>query len=601
MKEKRKTLLQELLLLLRMLKHRRRWQLLLLLGLMVLSSISQMVSLGAIFPFLSAVSDPKNLLENATLKPWLNGLSIYSRQELVVAVAILFMVAAVVANGLRLLTLRVRVRLAAAIGADISDEVYRRALHQPYSFHLQHNTSDLLQMVTADTQSLTQNVLISLFAFLNDIILAPALVLTLITIDGRIAIGTALLFGGAYWAIYALRRRLLQRNSRVMVESGKARIKSVQEGVGGIRDVLLDHTQLYFGASYQRAERSYRNAFATNFIISQSPRYFMEALTLVAIALLVLGMGKGDNFNQIVPVLGTLALGAKQLLPVMQEAFNSVAKIQGSRAAVSRVLLGLTRPMEIVTGFDKLSPLPLQQEICLNDVWFRYSQENDWVLRGLSLTIPAKTTVAFVGSTGSGKTTTTDLILGLLSPQRGEILVDGMPLQGETLHRWHKTIAHVPQSVFLSDGAIAENIAFGVSPSKIDMLRVRQAAQMAQIADFIEGLPAGYDTYVGERGVRLSGGQRQRLGIARALYRQASVLVFDEATSALDNATEREVMQAINDLSGQFTVILIAHRLSTVERCNYIFELSGGILVAQGSYQQLLDSSTSFRKMATLV
>jgi ABC-type multidrug transport system fused ATPase/permease subunit len=598
MKSTEKTLIEELILLLRALKPRRRWQLLLLLLLMLLSSISQMVSLGAIFPFLSATTNAQQMLDNTTLQPLLNFLAINSARQLVTAVAVVFMVAAVVANALRLVNLQVQVRLAAMIGSDVSSEVYHRALHQPYSFHLQHNTSDLLQMVTGDTQALTQQVLIPLLAFANDIVLVPALILTLVAIDGRIAIGTAFVFGFSYWAIYTLRRQMLRRNSRIMAESGRKRIKAVQEGMGGIRDVLLDHSQPYFESGYRKAETSYKRAFATNSVISQSPRYLMEAITLVGIGLLVLTLEQGESFTQMVPVLGTLALGAKQLLPAFQEAFGSLAKMQGARASLSRVLLGLARPMSRKINISQLSPLNFKEAIFLDDVWFRYGEDSEWVLQGVSLTIPVKTTVAFVGSTGSGKSTTADLILGLLQPQRGSILVDGLPMEGENTCRWQKTVAHVPQAIFLTDGTIAENIAFGLPPKEISLEQVKRAAKLAQINDFIEGLPAGYETYVGERGIRLSGGQRQRIGIARALYGEASVVVFDEATSALDNATEREVMAAIEGLSHQFTVILIAHRLTTVERCDHIFELSQGRVVTDGNYPELLANSASFRQMA---
>lgn len=600
MKKAKNTLIQELLLLLRVLKPRRRWQLLILLILMLLSSISQMVSLGAIFPFLAAASNPQQLLKNSTIEPFLGVLGIDTARELIVAVSVVFIIAAIVANALRLGTLHFQVRLAAAIGSDVSSEVYRRALHQPYTFHLQHNTSDLLQMVTGDTQALTQQVLIPLLAFVNEMIVSPSLITTLIVIDKRVAIGTAFLFGLSYWAIYTLRRRLLKLNSRIMAESGRQRIKSVQEGVGGVKDVLLDHSQSYFLSSYRNAEKSYKQAFATNYIISQSPRYLMEAITLSGVALLVLSLSRGENFNQMVPVLGTLALGAKQLLPSLQGAFVSISKVQGARASLARALMGLTRPIISVTDFDQLSPLILQDSICLNNVWFHYSEDSDWVLRGIDLTIPARTTVAFVGSTGSGKTTTTDLILGLLQPQQGTIFVDGLPLERENIYRWQKAIAHVPQSIFLCDGTIAENIAFGIPCEEINLEKVKQAAQLAQISDFIESLAARYDTYVGERGVRMSGGQRQRIGIARALYKEASVIVFDEATSALDNITEKEVAKAIESLSQRFTIIIVAHRISTIENCDCIFELKEGKLINQGSYKDLLQKSSTFREVANI-
>lgn len=592
------TLIAELRQLWGYLSRRRRLQLGALLLLMLLSSVSEMVSVGAIFPFLGALTNAQMLLNAPHLQPVLNLLQIQTPTQLVRALAVGFIVAAVLANGLRLLTLHVRLRLAAAVGSDISSQVYYTTLRQPYSFHVQHNSSDLMQTVTGDTTLLTSNILIPLVAFLTDALVIPALMGTLLFIDGNIALWTGVILGGAYTVIYRTRQRLLKRNSKIIAESGQRKIKVVQEGIGGIRDVLLGHSQEFFERVYLGAEAAFKQATATNLIISQSPKYLIEALALSAIALLALSLGQNGDFSQAVPVLGSLALGAKRLLPALQEAFASVAKIQGSRAALTRVLVALERPIEPLLGTALTRPLGLEQELRFEGVWFGYHQETPWVLRDFHLKIAAKTTVGFVGSTGSGKSTTADLILGLLQPNKGTIWVDGLPLQGERLRQWQQSIAHVPQQIFLSDGTIAENIAFGIPQDQIDFEQVRKAARLAQIDEFIEGLPAKYNTYVGERGIRLSGGQRQRIGIARALYRNASVIVFDEATSALDNATEKEVMAAIEGLSHQLTVILIAHRLSTVQRCDCIFQLDRGQVVAQGTYEELLANSGSFRTMA---
>ncbi|MBD2394958.1 ABC transporter ATP-binding protein [Cyanobacterium aponinum FACHB-4101] len=582
---------------------RRQRQMFLLLILMLLSSLAEMISVGSIFPFLSAFSNPENILNNPKLKLIFEIFSIETPIELITLLAIGFIVTVIIANGIRLITVHFRIRFASAVGADISNQIYHKTLQQSYSFHVSQNSSNLIQTVTVDTDNLTQNVLIPLATLINNAFIIPALITTFIFIDGSIALGTAIVLGGAYIIIYKTRRKLLTRNSKIITQAGQKKIKVVQEGIGGVRDILLSHNQEFFEKVYQKSEYALKKAKATNNIISQSPKFFIEALALSAIALLALSLGKNGDFSRVIPILGSLALGAKKLLPTLQEAFNSLAKIQGSKASITRVLINLRRqvnsPLKI-SAIQSLTPLPLEKELKLEQIWFRYSEETDWVLRNLNLTIQAKTTVAFVGITGSGKSTTADLILGLLQPQKGSILVDDLPLEGERLYQWQKNIAHVPQSIFLCDGTIAENIAFGVPYDKIDLEQVKKAARLAQIADFIENLPAKYYTYVGEKGIRLSGGQRQRIGIARALYGEASVIVFDEATSALDNATEKEVMKAIESLSHQFTIIMIAHRLSTVEKCDHIFELSQGKVVYEGSYEELIDSSATFKKMATI-
>jgi ATP-binding cassette subfamily B protein len=600
-KRQNTSLIEELRQLLVYIDPRRRVQLVLLFFLMVLSSLSEMVSLGAIFPFLSAMSNPEILLSKPELQPVLTFLQIQTPKQLVTSLSIGFMIAVLLASGLRLLTLHCRVRLAAAIGADVSSQIYHITLSQPYSFHVNHNTSDLMQTVTGNTQALTSKILMPLLTLANDALLAPGLIITLVFVDAKVAVGATLVLGGGYIIIYRTRQKLLKQNSRIIVESGQKRIKAVQEGIGGIRDVLLNHNQKFFENSYVKSEKALKKATSTNAVISQSPKFIIEAISMCAIILFALSLGNNGDFSRVVPVLGTLVLGAKKLLPTFQEVFTALAGIQGSRAALSKVLVSLKRSINPLSQANSLPTLSLEKGIRLDNIWFSYGGDTAWVLQGLNITIPAKTTVAFVGSTGSGKSTTADLILGLLQPQKGQILVDDVPLEGKLLYPWQENIAHVPQSIFLSDGSIAENIAFAIPYHKIDLAQVRKAARLAQVDEFIESLPAKYDTYVGERGIRLSGGQRQRIGIARALYRDASVIVFDEATSALDNATEKEVMSAIEGLSHQFTIILIAHRLSTVEKCDRIFELSQGKVIAEGTYQELLENSHTFKRMATTV
>jgi ATP-binding cassette subfamily B protein len=297
-------------------------------------------------------------------------------------------------------------------------------------------------------------------------------------------------------------------------------------------------------------------------------------------------------------VLGALALGAQRLLPALQQSYSAWASIAGNHASLDDTIELLDQPLPAELLQPAPAPLLFQKDIQFRGVRFRYANDGPWVLDGLNLVIVKGARVGFVGSTGSGKSTTLDLLMGLLMPTEGELLVDGQPISGIRVKAWQQTIAHVPQSIYLADTTLAENIAFGVPPDTIDLDRVRQAARQAQIADFIESSPEGYQAYVGERGIRLSGGQRQRIGIARALYKQASVLVFDEATSALDNATEQSVMDAIEGLSSDLTILLIAHRLTTVRRCDTIVELEHGQVVAQGSYEQLLECSPSFRSMA---
>jgi ATP-binding cassette subfamily B protein len=300
------------------------------------------------------------------------------------------------------------------------------------------------------------------------------------------------------------------------------------------------------------------------------------------------------------PVLGALALGAQRLLPVLQQGYAAWATIAGSHVGLAYTIDLLRQPLprEMLVPVEALQ---FRHEVHLQDVWFRYSSGAPWVLSNVDLTVPKGTRVGFVGTTGSGKSTLLDVLMGLLPPSQGQLLVDGLLVEGSRVRAWQRAIAHVPQHIFLADNTLAENIAFGVPKSEIDMGRVRRAARQAQIAEFIEARAEGYDAVVGERGIRLSGGQRQRIGIARALYKNASVLIFDEATSALDSATEQSVMDAIDGLDRDLTVLLIAHRLTTVRRCDVVVQLENGRVVSQGTYDELLESSAAFRILAKTV
>jgi ATP-binding cassette subfamily B protein len=320
---------------------------------------------------------------------------------------------------------------------------------------------------------------------------------------------------------------------------------------------------------------------------------------MVLIAALAYVLSREDGgIDLALPVLGVFALGAQRLLPALQQIYSSWTSIAVSRSSLSDTLSLLDQP--IPDELTELAPKPLAilNSVSFDSVCFRYSTDGPWILKDLCLSIPKGSRIGFVGSTGSGKSTTLDIFMGLLKPTEGQIMIDGRPLLHSNTRAWQRSIAHVPQSIYLSDATMAENIAFGVPPSSIDLDRVALAARHAQISDFIENCQKGYWAHVGERGMRLSGGQRQRIGIARALYKEASVLVFDEATSALDSATERTVMEAIEGLSSKLTILIIAHRLSTVEGCDSIVELGNGKVIAQGSYSELIKCSPSFRNMA---
>lgn len=581
------------------LRPRRRRQFTLILGLMVVSAFAEVASLGAVLPFLGILTAPDRVLDNRWVAHAAHALGIESAQQLLLPLTVAFALMAVVAGAIRMLLLWVSTRFTFAAGADLSIEVYLRTLYQPYDVHVARNSSEVISGITNKVGGTVLGVLLPLMTLLSSALLLVAIPLALIAIDPAVALAASIALGGSYGVISWLSRRRLYHNSRRQADAQTHVLKALQEGLGGIRDVLLDGAQPVFCEVYRRADEQLRRAQGSNVFIAQSPRFAMEAVGMVLISALAYGLTRQHHGASVaLPILGALALGAQRLLPALQQAFGAWANIAGSSAYLSDTVDLIDQPMPPEVLQPAPEPLHFQQAIQFRNVRFRYSSDGPWVLEGLTFTIPKGARVGLVGGTGSGKSTTLDLLTGLLQPTEGEILVDGAPLDGSCVRSWQRTLAHVPQSIYLADASIAENIAFGVPTDAIDMQRVREAARRAQIDEFIEGRPGAYAALVGERGVRLSGGQRQRIGIARALYKRASVLVLDEATSALDTATERAVMDAIEGLDRELTILLIAHRLTTVKGCDNILELERGRLVAQGPYELLLECSQSFRQVA---
>ena len=568
---------------------------------MLISAFAEVISLGAVLPFLGILVAPDRVYKLPIVAEMAQAWGITVGDQLVLPLSVGFAALALIAGAIRILLLWVITRLAFTTGAELGIEVYRRTLYQPYHVHLARNSSEVISGITNKVNSVVFGVLLPLLTLVSSIVLLLAITLALIAIDPIVAMVVTVGFGTSYGLITLISRRRLHRNSQRIAYEQTQVVKALQEGLGGIREVLLDGTQLVYCDIYRQADQTLRRAQGNNSFIGASPRYIMEALGIVLIATLAYTLShQAGGIATALPVLGALALGAQRLLPVLQQIYGAWASIAGSYTSLADTFEMLEQPLPTELLQPSPAKLSFQDTIRLKAVRFRYNGDSPWVLDGLNLTISRGARVGFVGSTGSGKSTLTDLLMGLLTPIEGEFLVDSQPIVGENVRAWQQNIAHVPQSIYLADTTIAENIAFGVPSNDIDLDRVQQAARKAQIADFIESSPEGYQAYVGERGIRLSGGQRQRIGIARALYKKASVLVFDEATSALDNATEQSVMDAIKGLSSELTIILIAHRLTTVRRCDTIVQFEHGQVVAQGTYEQLLECSPNFRRMAQL-
>ncbi|MDA9661129.1 ABC transporter ATP-binding protein/permease [Gammaproteobacteria bacterium] len=580
------------------LSRRRYRQFLVLMGMIFVSAFAEVVSLGAVLPFIGILTAPDLVFNHPLVSDAVLALGITSADQLVLPLTVAFVLAALIAGAIRILVLWASTRIAYASGADLGIESYRRTLYQPYKMHVSRNSSSVISGITNKINNVVAFVLLPLLTLVSATVLLVAIIIVLIVIDPMVASVAAVTFGTSYVLISWISRQRLNRNSKRIAYEQTQVIKALQEGLGGIRDVLLDGTQPVFCDTYRQADQPLRRAQGNNIFIGGSPRFIMETLGMVLIAALAYALSKQvGGIATALPVLGALAVGAQRLLPALQQIYNSWASIAGNHASLVDVIELLDQSLVAELVQPAAEPLLLKKDIQFKSVRFRYTNDDPWVLDNLDLTIAKGTRVGFVGSTGSGKSTMLDLLMGLLVPTEGEFLVDGQPINGKRAREWQRSIAHVPQSIYLADSTLAENVAFGVAPENIDLDRVRQATRKAQIENFIENSPEGYQAYVGERGVQLSGGQRQRIGIARALYKQASVLVFDEATSALDTTTEQSVMDAIEGLSSDLTILLIAHRLTTLQRCDTIVELEQGRVVSQGTYEQLLECSPSFYKM----
>jgi len=587
------------------LSRRRRAQLGVAVVLMLSSSLAEVVSLAAVLPFLAVLTNPATLWSQPLVQQWALRLGISSVQALLLPITLAFALAAIGAGAIRLLTLWLSGRLAAAIGSDLSCEAYRRTLYQPYAVQVARNSSGLIASINTDLARVISQVLNPLLLLMSSGLVAVALVATLLLIDWTIALGSGLVLVLVYTAAMAVSKRPLHQLSRRQVTLNRQLIQALQEGLGSIRDVLLNGSQGFYIATYRRVDQPLRRIQAQGAFLSSYPRLVMEPAGMALIAVLGYLLVIQGGAAKALPLLGALALGAQRLLPMAQKVYEGWAQSRNAKGSLANVLelLAQTLPAEALLPQAQL--LELNQSIRLEGVSFRYSPELPEVLQGVNLEIRRGERVGLIGSTGSGKSTLVDLLMGLLAPTDGRIMVDGADLHDPQypgrLLAWRAAIAHVPQSIYLADSSIAENIAFGIPRDQIDSTRLQWAAEQAMIAGFIESSSNGFHTLVGERGIRLSGGQRQRIGIARALYKQSDVFVFDEATSALDNKTEQEFMIAIDALAGDKTIMIIAHRLSTVKFCDRIIVMEGGRIVGLDTWDILISSNSNFQRLANII
>lgn len=568
---------------------RRRWQSIVVLGLMLVGALAEVLTIGAVLPFLALVANPDAARSVPAFGRFMALLGLTPGPNLLVVLALLFCAVAVAAAVIRIVLAWATQKFVFRLGYDLGVAVYQRILYQPYSYHVSRNSSEVLSAM-GKIQQVVNGVMMPVMLGISSALIAIFIFAGLLLVNAAVAMSAGVGFGLIYLLVSLFTRRRLRSNSAIVARSDALRIQTVQEGLGGIRDVLIDHAQPIYLKKFARVDTRLRDAQAVNALIAASPRFVVEAAGMVMIVLIALVLGRSQGgLVAALPVLGALALGAQRMLPLLQIVYNGWAQVMSNHYAYGEIIEVLEHPIppELLSAHRPI-PLAFDRALTLRDVSFRYGEGEPYVIKNVSLDIPKGARVGFIGKTGSGKSTAMDLVMGLLQPTKGTIRIDGEALTSATTPAWQTQIAHVPQAIYLSDTTVIENIAFGVPRGEIDEARAREAARQADIADFIEEQPDGYDALIGERGVRLSGGQRQRIGVARALYKRSTLLVFDEATSALDDATEASVMGSIDRLGRDLTVLMIAHRLTTLRNCDVIYRLERGEVVQQGRYEDIV-------------
>lgn len=577
----------------------------LVLLMILIMAFLDMLGVASIMPFMAVLANPEVVETNEILNTaykFSKTLGVSTIQEFIFSLGIMVFLMLFVTLAFKALTVYAQTRFALMREYSIGKRLVEGYLHKPYSWFLTRNSADLGKNVLSEVNLVVANALIPIMNVIAQCAVSAALLLLLIIVDPQLALSIALVLGLAYGLVFKITKNILRRIGKERIEDNEARYIAVNEAFGAAKEVKIGGLERFYIQRFALPAQSYSKNVATANLIGQLPRFALELIVFGGMLLVILYlMDQNSSFSSALPVISLYALAGYRLMPSLQGIYTSISQLRFAVAALDTLLVELIgiRPEDY--NSDKNSDkkaLPLMQDITLNNVTYYYPNTGDPAVKNVNLIIPAKSIVGFVGSTGGGKTTIVDLILGLLEPQEGTLEIDGQVVNERNRKAWQSSIGYVPQHIYLADDSITANIAFGIAPKDIDQGAVERVAKIADLHDFVtKKLPNQYKTKVGERGVRLSGGQRQRIGIARALYLNPQILVLDEATSALDNLTERGVMDAVYNLGQEITVILIAHRLSTVQGCDTIFVLDDGEVTGCGSFDELLKSNEGFKAM----
>lgn len=573
------------------------------LALAFLVALFEIIGVASIMPFFAIIGNPKSIQTNKTLHSIYNTFHFKSSQEFILALGVAMVVFIFISNFIRAFSVAVNNRYISVLRHSLQSRLLISYISQPYRYFLHKNTSELSKVMWNDTDCVISYVVTPFLQMATNIILLVFVTLFISIVQLKIAL-SIFSFVAVITLIFILFVKRKRNNS--VVERGVAMKSSyitLNEVLGGIKDVKVFQTEESFITRFSASNRRYGQLWAKSATFSQTPKFLLESIafgSLIAITLVILYTYNGD-MGLVLPILVLYAFAGYKIIPAVQIIFVGIASLKQGWPSVGIIHddLALVEALQKHPPFE--DDLHFNHELKMQDVSFRYAGSERNILNHINLSIPCNSTIGIVGGTGAGKTTLIDILLGLHESYDGKILSDDVVIDGTNVGKWKEMIGYVPQTIFLTDASIAENIAFGQGADKIDMKEVVKAAETAKLHDFINNeLPEGYQTIVGERGVRLSGGQRQRLGIARALYRNPRILILDEATSALDNQTESFVMEALELFKGHCTILIVAHRLTTIQNCDKIIVLQQGEITSEGSYDELRRNSKEFQELSLI-
>jgi len=561
-----------------------------------------MIGVASILPFMAVISNPSLIETNIILKNMFQIFSKFGVQndyEFLLALGVLLFLILLFSLSFKALTTYAQLKFTQMREFSISKRFIESYLQQPYSWFLDRHSSDLGKTILSEIGGIVGGGIKPLLDLISKGIVTTLLIILLLLTDPKLTIIISITLSTVYLLIFFSIKKYLKRIGKKRFKNNELRFTSVSEAFGALKEIKVGGLEQTYVKKFSDAAKIYAKAQASSSLLSQLPRFFLEAIAFGGILLIILYlMTTSGSFNNAIPIISLYVFAGYRLLPAIQQIYRSFTQLTFIGPAIDRLYEEKKNFKTFVEDY-KQSSLNLNDKIFLNDICYNYPNTSRTALKDINLIIPSKTTVGLIGPTGSGKTTMVDIILGILEPQKGTLEIDGKIITKQNCRSWQKTIGYVPQNIYLSDDTIAANVALGVDQKNIDQDVVEKVCKIANLDKFvIEELPKKYLTKVGERGIRLSGGQRQRIGIARALYHNPKVLILDEATSALDNQTEQAVMDAINNLNKDITIILIAHRLNTLKKCDKIYLLKNGEIKNEGTFEDLINVNEDFRKNA---